>query len=216
MSRPSLPERLVKHVHELERLAEAKKDAAGELAAAFEAAQIDGFDVTTLRVVLKLRGMSAHERRSRRALEAIYMGALGMLDGEALPEVARRRLDGRPDDAPSPPSGGTGQPAPAPKSRHRTLEPAPSKKRQRTLALKTPDEARRDGGEAAKAGKRIYDNPFPAGDPCRAAWDEGWCAQRKSHGMDLPEAYQRRTEKPADEKDTDGTPDDDNGKGTTK
>ena len=67
--------------------------------------------------------------------------------------------------------------------------------------MKDPEEARQEGAAAAVAGKRIYDNPYPAGNPCRAAWDEGWCAQQKSHGMDPPAAYQRRSAKPPDQGD---------------
>ncbi len=66
------------------------------------------------------------------------------------------------------------------------------------LELKDPEEARQEGRAAAAAGKRVYDNPYPAGDPCRAAWDEGWCEARKSHGMETPEAYKRRKPPPPD------------------
>jgi len=79
----------------------------------------------------------------------------------------------------------------------------PPRPAQPPLILKDPAEARQEGADAAVAGKRIYDNPYPAGDPCRAAWDEGWCGQKKSHGMETPQAYQRRTETP-DKKGKDG------------
>jgi uncharacterized protein (UPF0335 family) len=197
-AKPSRQERLVHHVHALESLALAKKEASSELANAFKDAEYDGFDPSTLKVVLKLRQLTPSQRQERRALEAIYLAHLGMLDGDALPESARRRFDppGRPpSDAPSgsSPDAPPSEPADADSE---DAPPAPAS--QPALALKDPEEAKREGGEAAAAGKRIYDNPYPAGDPCRAAWDEGWCAQRKSHGMDLPAAYQRRTEKPAD------------------
>lgn len=194
-------ERLVRHVQRLESLAASKAEAAGDLADAFKAAQADGYDPSTLRVVLKLRQLTPAERKQRRALEAIYLAALGMLEGDALPDEARRRLDGNDTtSAPKPsasPAAGDAKPAKQPP--------------QRPLALKDPEDARREGGEAAAAGKRIYDNPFPAGDPCRASWDEGWCAQRKSHGMEPPAAYQRRTEKPAEKSDEDQDADDKKG-----
>lgn len=192
-------ERLVRHVQELERLEAAKQAASDNLKTAFETAAAHGFDTLTLKVVLKLRKMTPDQRRERRALEAIYMASLGMLEGDALPEAARRRLDeaarARPqkekDKAATPPADGA---APA--------EPqAPPVPEQPPLALKDPDEARQEGVEAAAAGKRVYDNPYPAGDPCRAAWDEGWCASKRSHGMETPTAYQRRTDKPSKEKD---------------
>lgn len=193
-------ERLVHHVHTLERLAEQKREAAGELASGFKDAEHDGFDPATLKVVLKLRQLTPGQRRERRALEAIYLAALGMLDGDALPDVARRRLDGQPDDDAAPPAPPSEPSAAPPGDEPGDEVPGPSTEdAQRSLVLKTPDEAKQEGSEAAAAGKRIYDNPFPAGDPCRAAWDEGWCAQRKSHGMDAPAAYQRRSAKSPDQ-----------------
>jgi uncharacterized protein (UPF0335 family) len=202
MSRPRSPrERLVHRVQELERLEEAKQAAADALRAGFASARQDGFDPSTLKVVLRLRKMTPEQRKERRALEAIYMAALGMLEGDALPEEARRRLDGR-EAAPPPaaaaapqtPKGGP-EKTPAPTS---TATPESPPRPQRPLPLKDPEDARKEGAAAAREGKRIYDNPYPAGDPCRAAWDEGWCAQRKSHGMEAPAAYQRRDAKPPD------------------
>ncbi|WP_291981978.1 GapR family DNA-binding domain-containing protein [Luteitalea sp.] len=185
-------ERLVQHVHELERLTSLRDDASEALRDGFERAKTQGFDVPTLKVVLKLRTLTPSQRRERRALEAIYMAALAMLDGEPLPEEARRRLDKPADEDEST------QQDDSPSDEPQRMPSAAPRAAQQPLALKDPDEARAEGGAAAEAGKRIYDNPYGAGDPCRAAWDEGWCAQRKSHGMDLPEAYQRRTTKPAE------------------
>lgn len=202
----STRERLVSHVQDLERLDELKQEASDALRAGFTAAKMDGFDPATLRVVLRLRKMTPEERRQQRALVAIYLAALGMLEGDPLTDEARRRLDGR-DEEPGPREAPTAPDATAPAP----AEPKPSP--QATLPLKDPEEARAEGGAAAEAGKRIYDNPYPAGDPCRAAWDEGWCAQRKSHGMDSPTAYQRRSAKPPDKDDTskDGSAGDERG-----
>lgn len=186
-------------MQELERLQHLKDLASEDVRTAFDAAKSEGYDTSTLRVVLKLRKMTPDQRRERRALEAIYMAALGMLEGDPLPDEARRRLDGphedRQPDMSKPDQQHGNDAASAPESPRRPEQPA--------LVLKDPDEARKEGSEAAAAGKRIYDNPYPAGDPCRAAWDEGWCAQSRSHGMDTPAAYQRRTDKPP-KKDSDG------------
>ena len=188
----SARERLVHHVQNLEALEERKQAAADSLKDAFADAKADGFDPGTLKAVLRLRKMTPEERKEKRALEAIYLASLGMLEGDPLTDEARRRLDGR-DTPPAKPAEPPSDPAAAP--------PAPTPAPQRPLVLKDPEEARQEGGEAAAAGKRIYDNPYPAGDPCRAAWDEGWCAQRRSHGMDPPSAYQRRTKKEGEDKD---------------
>lgn len=181
-------ERLVQHVQTLERRAEAKKAASDLVNAAFDDAKRDGFDPATLKVVLKLRKLTPRQREDRRALEGIYMANLGMLEGEALPEASRRRLD---DRKPSEESAGERPAAPEDET-----EPAVPPVEQPSFALKDPEEARAEGSAAAAEGKRIYDNPYPAGDPCRAAWDEGWCAANKSNGMEPPPAYQRRTKAP--------------------
>lgn len=190
-------QRLVNHIQELERLEALKKDAAENLKAGFDAAKQDGYDTTTLKVVLKLRKMTPNQRQERRALEAIYLAALGMLEGDALPEEARRRLDGQ--SAPPAPHS----PAPAPDEARATPTAREPQAEQPPLIVKDPAEARQEGEAAAAAGKRIYDNPYPAGDPCRAAWDEGWCAMKKSNGMETPDAYQRRSTKSPDAKSPD-------------
>lgn len=196
-------EQLVHHVQQLERLELLKAEAANDLREAFDAAAGQGYDRSTLKAVLKLRKMTPGQRSERRALEAIYMAALGMLEGESLPEEARRRLDGI-DEPPARAAAPSQAPAPAPDA-----EPVPDAQAapaaaatppppaQPPLIVKDPAEARTEGADAAAAGQRIYDNPYRAGDPCRAAWDEGWCSQKQSHGMETPAAYQRRSDKPS-------------------
>jgi len=193
--------RLVHYVTQLEMIQERQRLAAGDFKTMLEAAQLEGYDGTTLKVVLKLRKLTPAQRAERRALEAIYMAAIGLLDGEALPDEARRRLSGEEPTNPTQPRLPDPQPPTAPATDG--VGPPP-REPQPTLPLKTPLEARQEGAEAADAGKRIYDNPYAAGDPCRAAWDEGWCGQKNSHGMDVPKAYQRRLEpKPKKGKDED-------------
>lgn len=194
-------ERLVRVVNQLERLEAAKHEAAEELRAAFSDARAQGFDPSTLKVVLRLRRLTPEQRKERRALEAIYLASLGMLEGDPLPDEARRRLDEPPPPPPAPEKPARGA-RPGDKAADKAPAPAPPPPRpdppQKALQLKDPEEARKEGKAAAAEGKRIYDNPYAAGDPCRAAWDEGWCAQNKTHGMDTPAAYQRRGSKPPD------------------
>lgn len=192
-------ERLVRHVQHLEQLEAMKKLAAENLQEAFKGAKADGYDTVTLKVVLKLRKMTPEQRQERRALEAIYMSALGMLEGDSLPEAARRKLDEeRQGDPPASDPDGTDKANEAEPKLPGVEPPAPPQPEQPPLIVKDPAEARQEGSVAAEAGKRIYDNPYPAGDPCRAAWDEGWCAHKKSHGMETPAAYQRRPTKSPD------------------
>jgi len=181
-------ERLVYHVQNLERLEAEKKSATEDFRQALAEARGAGFDPGTLKVVLRLRKLSPEQRKERRALEAIYLAALGMLEGDPLPDEARRRLDEEPDQ--DQPAKGLTDPWPRDLKAPR---PAPP---QLPMNLKDPEEARREGRAAAADGKRIYDNPYPAGDQCRAAWDEGWCEKKKSNGMDTPAAYQRRSKPP--------------------
>lgn len=95
-------ERLVHHVQELEYLEEARKTATDNLKDRFGLAALDGYDLVTLKAILKLRKMTPAQRAERRALEAIYLAALGMLEGDSLPEEARRRLDRADDPPPAP------------------------------------------------------------------------------------------------------------------
>lgn len=194
-------ERLVFHVQELERLEALKKLAAEDFKEGLQRAKAEGFDTGTLKVVLRLRKMTPSQRAERKALEAIYLAALGMLEGDPLPNEARRRLD----PTPEPPESEDTSDA---TSTDEDASPTPGAP-QPALPLKTAEEARAEGAAAAETGRRIYDNPYPAGDPCRAAWDEGWCAQSKSHGMDTPAAYRRRDSKPEkpNAPDGDDTPD---------
>jgi len=195
-------ERLVHTVQTLERLADEKEQAAAAFREAMSHAGRAGYDTGTLKVVLRLRKMSPEQRKERRALEAIYLAALGLLDGDPLTDEARRRLDqAEPEQAkkPGPSPRGASPPAAAPSQPPSSLPPP-----QLAMQLKDPEEARKEGRTAAAAGKRIYDNPYPAGDACRAAWDEGWCESKKSNGMDTPAAYQRRTEPKRDPKDQKG------------
>lgn len=197
---PNTRELLVQTVQELERLDAAKQAATGALNDKYEQAKLYGFDAGTLRVVIKLRKMTPEQRKERRALEVIYLAALGMLEGDPLTDEARRRLDEQEArKAPPPEHRELGENAPTDDKPTAPEAPAPA---QKVLALKDPEEARQEGRDAGAAGKRIYDNPYSAGDPCRAAWDEGWCEQKKSNGMDTPAAFQRRA-KPPEKKDKD-------------
>jgi len=185
-------EQLVHHVQNLERIEAERQAAAEDFSAALAGAKAAGFDPGTLRVVLRLRKLTPGQRKERRALEAIYLAALGMLEGDPLPDEARRRLDEEQQSRDMPGKGLSE--AGSPPSREPKATPAPPP--QLPMNLKDPEDARQEGRAAAAAGKRIYDNPYPAGDPCRAAWDEGWCEKKKSNGMDTPAAYQRRSKPP--------------------
>lgn len=158
--------------------AQSLKDRASEINAR---AKARGFDVKALKKIVKeaLEDDAAKaDRHETEQIVEVYRAALGMLDGTPLGEAARDRLsrhDDQDDD-------GDGEgPAERPAAAAITAEDIAA--------------AREEGREACRVGKVVTDNPYTARDPRRAAWDEGWCFEGNSDGMDIPEAFRRR--KPA-------------------
>jgi uncharacterized protein (UPF0335 family) len=172
-------------VEDLFRLEEAKADIAGDITDLKKRAKETGFDPKAIARIVREMRESESAKRARRETEElteIYRASLGMLDGTPLGDEARRRMTEEPP-AEGEPAAPTDEAPPTPT----TLGPAEI-------------EAARDAGhKAAHEGVSILANPFVAGDPRRAAWDEGWCAETGSDGMEIPKAW-RRT-KPAKEKD---------------
>ena len=111
----------------------------------------------------------------KRRLADIYRAALGMLGGTPLGEAARQRL--------SPPDPG--------QSPEEQL-PEPGEPEAEMIGASDIEAARAAGRDAFQQGVKVIANPFVAGDPRRAAWDEGWCRAAGSDGMDIPEAWRRR------------------------
>lgn len=140
-----------------------------------------GYDTKAMAKLVKERRESQEQKRARQETEEIadlYRGALGMLDGTPLGEDARRRWA----ESHTPASA-------EPESPEENSEPE-----QEPGSAIGPDEiqqAREAGRGAARDGVSILQNPFVAGDPRRAGWDEGWCLESGSDGMDIPKAWQR-------------------------
>lgn len=164
-------------VERIEKLEEEKQAIAEDIKDVKAEAKSNGFDVKTINQIIKDRRKSLEQLREEEALLDLYRAALGMLDGTPLGDAARRRLAGE-DPVPEDPDDAGGRPS---------SEPDPT----------TIEEARERGRSAAKDGKRVIDNPFVAGDPRRAAWDEGWCERAGSDGMDIPEAWRRKKNPPS-------------------
>ncbi len=193
------------------RLEEEKKELSSDIKDIYAEAKSEGFDMRALRRVVKDSMMDDTQRAAQRETETIsdlYRASLGMLDGTPLGEAARRRIeepaepraskktefDGAVDEAA--PSDGSAEAA-APSDQ-------PDTNSEPTVDKAAEEEAAREQGRADHAGGRsILQNPYPAGDLRRAAWDEGWCDASGSDGMDVPEAWRRRspkTDTPAEEK----------------
>jgi uncharacterized protein (UPF0335 family) len=140
-----------------------------------------GYDTKAMAKLVKERRESHEQKRARQETEDIadlYRGALGMLDGTPLGEDARRRWA----DSHSPT-------ADEPENTDETS--ATEETEGPSIGPDDIQQAREAGRNAARDGISILQNPFVAGDPRRAGWDEGWCLESGSDGMDIPKAWQR-------------------------
>lgn len=165
---PAINRQLLSYVERLERLEEHKKEIAADIRDVKTEAKSAGFDLKYIARVMALRRMTPEERRNERAMTEMYCAGVGILDGTPLGDAARDRMMAEDPNAPPP----------AP-------EPEPD-------STRTTAEAREEGAQAHRDGARIIDNPYTAGDPRRASWDEGFCAASGSDGMDIPEAWRRK------------------------
>lgn len=75
-------------IERIERLEEEKRGIADDIKDVYSEAKANGYDVKTMREVVKLRRMEADARQERDALLQIYMDALGMLVGTPLGDYA--------------------------------------------------------------------------------------------------------------------------------
>lgn len=181
-------EHLRQFIEQLERLDEEKKAIADDISSKFKEAKTMGFDPKIMKVILRLRKMTEADRNEHETLVELYKAALGMLGGRPLSPPAVKKLSGEeePEFDLRPPS-----------------EEVPDEIDALTEPEESADEAREKGREAARAGKKITENPYPANDERRAAWDEGWCQETGTDGLEIPEAWRRKPKekKPEDEAD---------------
>ena len=63
-------------IERIERLEDERKMLAGDIKDIFTEAKSSGFDPKIMRIVLKLRGIPAEDRRELDSLTAVYMDAL--------------------------------------------------------------------------------------------------------------------------------------------
>ena len=190
---------LVAVIEELESIAARKAELAEEEQAVKAAAKARGFSLKVIGTIIRLRKMTPDERAEYEGLVEVYKADLGMLDGSPLGRAARDRLSKKRDD-PAEPKGdgeasddGDDDAPPA-----EPLGPTPE----------DIEAARAEGGQAFRDDKDILDNPYGAADPRRAAWDEGYCMEGGSDGMDLPDAWRPASaRKKDDDKKDDAAPD---------
>ncbi len=170
------------YIERIERLESDKAEIAQDIKDVKAEAKSRGFDVKAIEKIVKERGETEKQRRRRKETEDltdVYRAALGMLDGTPLGDSARERLM-KPEAEPAQDDAAPGE--------------EPGARQRATLTSEDIAAAKEAGRLACREGKRVIDNPYTAGDPRRAAWDEGWCFEAGSDGMDIPSAW-RRSEK---------------------
>jgi uncharacterized protein (UPF0335 family) len=186
--------------------AELKED----IASIYEEADGKGYDAKALKIAVRRRHESAEARAKRQETEALadlYSAAIGDLFGKPLDDLTRRRLD----EQMKKPQAQNGDGAAT------TEEPHPDLPEEATEREpdETADQAKDKGKQARKDGLRIVDNPYHSSSPLRAAWDEGWCEEDGSDGMEVPPAWKRtkppEEKKPGDENSGDAPPPPGNG-----
>lgn len=79
-------------IERLERLQSEKQDVADQMKDVMAEAKSEGFDVKTIREVLKIRRMKAQERAEREELLELYLHALGDLRDTPLGQAAIDRI----------------------------------------------------------------------------------------------------------------------------
>jgi uncharacterized protein (UPF0335 family) len=84
---------LLRYIERAERLAEEMQALRDDMKEVFAQAKAAGFDVRTMRSIIRERALSAEERAEREALLQSYRAALGMLGDTPLGEAARARFE---------------------------------------------------------------------------------------------------------------------------
>lgn len=161
-------------IERIERLEEEKKGIQSDITCLKSEAKSMGFDIKTINQIIKDRKVTSDQLAEQEALLDIYRAALGMLHDTPLGEAARRQLSGKPA-------------AIDPEDKTETKENI------KAFGDKdiTIEKAQEMGFEAATNGAKVIDNPFIAGDPRRAAWDQGWCKAAGHDGMEIPDTWRR-------------------------
>lgn len=190
-------ERLRSFIARIERLEEDKAAVAEDIKEVYAEARGVGFDTKIIRLIIREKKMGHEKAEEERALLDLYKAALGMLDGTPLGRSAIERLQKKPEPEEGDDQLDIEDAVGAQPGEEETPEP----EEQDPFNGITPDEARNQGRNASTLGEDVTKNPFPARDVRRAAWEEGWCQNAGSDGMEIPAAWQRtKKEKKPDEK----------------
>lgn len=168
----------------------------GDIEDVYTDAEEKGYDVKALKLAVRRRHETPEARAKRYETEALadmYSAAIGDLSGRPLDDLTRRRIDEqmrRQEQV----AGAGAEPA--------AQSELPAEATQPQEPAETAEQARDKGRQSRKDGARIVDNPYHSSSPLRAAWDEGWCEEDGSDGMEIPAAWRR--EKPPEQAEGEG------------
>ncbi|MBB2959874.1 GapR family DNA-binding domain-containing protein [Methylobacterium sp. R2-1] len=189
----SYAERIVRLKEEIKAFQADIKDIRNEAGA-------QGYDKKALMLVVARMMEDESDRAARQetaALADVYLASLGMLDGTPLGDAARRRFD--PIDDPVDHTPAQDEDADRDEDASDGAASEEASPPSGAMSEETIAAAREEGSAAAEAGERVFANPYVAGDPRRAAWDEGWCVRKGSDGMEIPDAFRRKKKPAADD-----------------
>jgi uncharacterized protein (UPF0335 family)/ribosome modulation factor len=176
-------------VEAIEALEEEKSGVSEKIKAKWKALKAAGAPADALKHVMRLRKKTEDERQSFEASVQILKAVLGMLGGVPLGPGALRLLEEQYQfKHPSPDQAATDHAARELVNKPLDLPDESPAEQQPDMPKDTLEQAREKGGDAARAGKSIVQNPYPYKDQdLRASWEEGWCMVTGSvDGIEIP------------------------------
>lgn len=182
-------DQLRQFIERVERLEEEKKSIADGVKDVYAEAKSNGYDVKTMRAIVRLRKMDKNARLEAEALLETYKAALGMDD--MFTGHDGRSASSRPVSTIPPKDDGEQGVQP----KDEPVQPPPPP----YWADDDHEGAAKRGKLAGTSGQPITANPYPAKDKRRAIWDDAWCKATGSDGMDIP-AHLKPGAKPKDDK----------------
>ena len=188
----SAPSQLRSFVDRLVHLEERKREIAQDIKDVKDEAKSAGFDKRVVTQIVRETMMDEEQRTAQREFEEIcevYRASLGMLGGTPLGEAARKRAAGKRPPPPGEPGAAPDEPG---ADEGEADAGGPEVSPEEVMPPEDIDTARDKGREAARSGVKIFANPYIYGDPRRAAWDEAFCQEAGSDGMEVPDAWRRK------------------------
>ena len=180
---------LLSYIEHIEKLEKEKSDIQTDIKEVKAQAKAHGFDTKIINQLIRLRKMDEFDRLEYENLLGIYKRAIGMA---SFYDTPLGKTSPKPEGGPKPEDKPKQEPKPEPK----IIRPGTSG----SMPAPKPDypedateaTAHKMGADAAKAGQAITTNPFPPRDSRRLAWDQAWCRETDTDGMEIPESLRRK------------------------